>query len=480
MSALRALQRLDRRVSRRLPRHVVPLNATLLVLGRMADRWLLWIGLSGALAAGGGRFGRRAAMRGLLSAGVASAVANGPVKLLARRSRPPAAAAARGLPGLPVTSTTSFPSSHAATAFAFATGVTQELPIAAVPVAAVAGLVGYSRVHTGVHHPSDAVAGALLGVGAGLVTRRYWPVAPHDPARTRTASVPADAEPSPEGRGLVVVVNPSSGPGDPPTEELRAGLPEAEVVEVSEGSEIEGALREAVSRACTIGVSGGDGTVNVAASIAAEHGKPLMVVPGGTLNHFAVALGLESVEDAVGAVRDGRAVAVDRGLIDGHTFVNTASIGSYVDLVDAREKLEGRIGKWPAVVVALFRVLRKAEPVKIEIDGEARTVWMMFVGNCKYHPAGFAPSWRERLDDGRLDIRIVDGGPWSRVRLVVSVLTGRLARCRAYQQRFERRITVRSREGTLRLARDGETFDGSDEFTIEKAPEPLVVFVPRP
>ena len=483
MSAFRALDRLDRwdrRVSRRLPRHVAALNTTTLTLGRMADRWLLWIGLAGVLAAGGGRFGRRAALRGLLSAGVASALANGPVKLVARRRRPAAAMVARLLPGLPRTSTTSFPSRHAASAFAFATGVTQELPVAGVPVVAVAGLVGYSRVHTGVHHPSDAMAGALLGVGAGLATRRYWPVAPHEPARTHAASVPVDAEPSPEGRGLVVVVNPSAGPGRPATEELRAALPEADVIEVGEGSEVEAALRSAVTKACALGVSGGDGTVNVAASIAAEHGKPLMVVPGGTLNHFAVALGLDTVADAAGAVTDGRAVAVDRGLIDGHTFVNTASIGSYVDLVDARERLEGRIGKWPAVVVALYRVLRHADPVKIEIDGEPRTIWMMFIGNCKYHPAGFAPSWRERLDDGQLDIRIVDGDrPWSRVRLVVSVLTGRLARCRAYQQRFERRITVRSREGTLRLARDGETFDGSDEFTIEKAPEPLVVFVPR-
>jgi diacylglycerol kinase family enzyme len=129
--------------------------------------------------------------------------------------------------------------------------------------------------------------------------------------------------------------------------------------------------------------------------------------------------------------------------------------------------------------VALYKVLRHAEQVRIEIDGEPRTVWMVFVGNCRYHPAGFAPSWRERLDDGQLDIRVVDGAaPWSRVRLIVSVLTGRLARCRAYEQRFERRVTVRSREGRLRLARDGETFDGPDEFTIEKAPEPLVVYVP--
>ncbi|MDP8936492.1 MAG: phosphatase PAP2 family protein [Actinomycetota bacterium] len=475
------LDRLDRKIYRRLPRRSMRLNAALLALGRVADRWLLWVGVAGALALGDGRFGRRAALRGLLSAAVASVVAKGPAGLLTGRRRSGRAGLARRLPGLSVTSTTSSPSRHSATAFAFATGAAQELPGLAVPVTALAGVVAYSRVHAGAHYPSDAVVGAALGVGAGLVTRRFWPVAPHDPVETGPDLTPASVDPSPEGRGLVVVVNPSAGSGPAPTDELRKALPEAEIVEVDDGSQLEDALREAAPRACALGVSGGDGSVNVAASVAAEHGRPLMVVPGGTLNHFALALGLSSVADAAGAVRDGWAVAVDRGLIAGHTFVNTASIGSYVDLVDARERLEESIGKWPAVVVALYKVLRHAAPVHIEIDGEARAVWMVFVGNCRYHPGGFTPSWRERLDDGQLDIRIVDGNrPWSRVRLIASVLTGRLARCRAYQQRFERRITIRSQEGTLRLARDGETFDGPEEFTIEKAPEPLMVYVPRP
>ena len=105
----------------------------------------------------------------------------------------------------------------------------------------------------------------------------------------------------------------------------------------------------------------------------------------------------------------------------------------------------------------------------------------IFIGNCRYHPSGFAPSWRERLDDGQLDIRIVDGSRrWSRARLFLSVMTGRLARCGAYEQRYARSMTVRSLEGHLRLARDGETFDGPEEFTVAKAGDPLLVYVPAP
>lgn len=456
-------------------------EAGLVHVGRAADRGKLWLATAALLGASRGRFRRRAALRGLFAAGLASAVANGPIKLLVRRRLPAPGPWTARLSGHTRTSTSSFPSGHTAAGFAFAAGAAQEVPGLAGPLLALAGLVGWSRIRTGAHHTSDVAAGAALGGGAALLTRRLWPVASHEPARARTAVQPVEVEPSPDGGGLVVVVNTAAGSGERAAGDLRQELPLAEVVELGDGDDLEDALRDAADRGCAIGVAGGDGSVNAAASIAVATGKPLLVVPGGTLNHFAYALGLETIADAARAVRAGRAVSVDRAVIDGHTFVNTASIGSYVDLVDAREKLEDRIGKWPAVLVALMRVLRTSDPVDLELDGERRRVWMIFIGNCRYHPSGFAPSWRERLDDGQLDIRIVDGTqPWSRVRLLLSVMTGRLARCGAYEQRYARSMKVIGREGPIRLARDGETFDGSEAFTVTKADEPLLVYVPAP
>jgi membrane-associated phospholipid phosphatase len=112
----------------------------------------------------GGARGRRAAASGMVCVAATSAIVNLVVKPLGRRRRPDRAeteiTAGREVP---MPRSRSFPSGHTAAAVAFASGVARELPQARLPLDALAALVGYSRVHTGVHYPGDVVAGALLG-----------------------------------------------------------------------------------------------------------------------------------------------------------------------------------------------------------------------------------------------------------------------------------------------------------------------------
>jgi undecaprenyl-diphosphatase len=116
------------------------------------------------LATTGGRAGRDAAVTGLASIAVTSATLNLGVKRIVRRRRPDRVAEAVPLARqVRMPSSTSFPSGHSAAAFAFATGAGHVLPSSGVPLRALAALVAYSRVHTGVHYPSDVLAGALLG-----------------------------------------------------------------------------------------------------------------------------------------------------------------------------------------------------------------------------------------------------------------------------------------------------------------------------
>jgi undecaprenyl-diphosphatase len=136
-----------------------------------ADRSKLWIATAAVLATVGGERGRRAALHGLASVGVTSAVVNLLLKRLARRRRPD-----RATQRVPVTRhvtmpvTTSFPSGHAASASAFATGVATVSPEAGILVSAVAALVAYSRVHTGVHYPADVIAGTVTGASLAQFT----------------------------------------------------------------------------------------------------------------------------------------------------------------------------------------------------------------------------------------------------------------------------------------------------------------------
>lgn len=442
---------------------------------RAADFSAVWVVTAGLLAATQGRPGRRAAARGLLSVGLTSAVANGPLKSVVRRSRPGNLLVPAERVRHRATRTSSFPSGHSASAAAFAVGAASELPWTAAPLGAMAALVGASRVRTGAHYPGDVVAGMALGAGVALATRRVWPA--HPPV----AALPHPARTDPElarpsGKGVHVVTNPDAGPGTSgsPADVLVARLPDVELVE---DDDLGAALARARKGAQVLGAAGGDGSVNAAAEVALADGVPLLVVPAGTLNHFARDIGLQSSDDAVDALQAGTVAEVDVGLVAGEVFLNTASVGAYVDLVHLREKLEERIGKWPAFVVALARVLRSCPPVEVELDGIPRRAWMVFFGNCRYHPSGFAPGWRGRLDDRLVDLRVLAADvPHARLRLVLAALTGTLSRCRAYEQSTVRSVSVRSLQGPLRLSRDGEVFDGPEEFEVTKAVQRLQVY----
>jgi membrane-associated phospholipid phosphatase len=147
------------------------LDAAMARLSRAADYSRLSLTSAAALAVAGGRRGRRAAAMGLASLGVTATIVNLAVKPLGRRARPdrrttqvPSARQVR----MPISA--SFPSGHTAAAFAFATGVGHELPGAAIPLHMLAAVVGYSRVHTGVHYPADVIAGALIGTVLAQLT----------------------------------------------------------------------------------------------------------------------------------------------------------------------------------------------------------------------------------------------------------------------------------------------------------------------
>ncbi|HUA69966.1 MAG TPA: phosphatase PAP2 family protein [Solirubrobacteraceae bacterium] len=140
-------------------------------LSHAANYSRLSIASGALLAIAGGPKGRRAAATGLASVAATSAFVNLVVKPLGRRPRPDRAGeevpAARHVK---MPTSRSFPSGHTAAAVAFAGGVGSVMPAAGVPLHLLAALVGYSRVHTGVHYPGDVLAGAVIGAMVADIT----------------------------------------------------------------------------------------------------------------------------------------------------------------------------------------------------------------------------------------------------------------------------------------------------------------------
>jgi diacylglycerol kinase family enzyme/membrane-associated phospholipid phosphatase len=454
-----------------------------------ADRWLrrlstaanhggLWLGLAVLLGLRPGRL-RRGAIRGVGSMWASSALVNVVLKRIFGRVRPDMAnlRSERTLRRSPVTQ--SFPSGHSSSAAAFVTGVAMESPLAGAALAPVALGVGYSRVHVGVHYPGDVVAGMAVGGAVAAATQHWWRVRPTEPARVRTAY---EAPALPDGEGLVVAVNPRSGPDEyDPAEDIRRILPKAEVLELTEDAGVDELLGEAArsGRAKALGVAGGDGSVAAAAAVALEHGLPLAVIAAGTLNHFARDVGLETPEDTAEAVVSGQAVRVDVADVNGTPFLNTASIGGYPEMVRRRDHLSGRMGKWMALTVAAAQVLRRQTPVSMTVNGQPLKVWILFVGNGCYTPRGLAPAWRPRLEDGLLDVQYLRADVrFSRTRAVLGALLGISDRISAYAEFQAEEVRVVSHSGLRQVAYDGEMGEKATEFHFTKR-ELLTVYCCR-
>ncbi|MFD4432398.1 phosphatase PAP2 family protein [Nocardia sp. NPDC058497] len=446
----------------------------MLRLTRSANTGGLWLATAALLAVKPGP-PRRAALRGAIALAGSSFTVNLVLKSLIPRRRPPAELMphSRRLIDQPFSS--SFPSGHSANAAAFATAVALESPRTALAIAPVAAAVAYSRVHTGAHWPSDVLVGAAVGTSVALATRRWWPIRESDEAEAR---VVRHAPALVDGKGLLLLINPRSGDSAyDPTPDIAEALPAATLVHTEPDRDAAELLQEALDPSIVaVGAAGGDGTIAAAAAVALRNDLPLVVVPAGTLNHFARDLGVYDLREVADATGAGEAVEVDVAAVefetaDGprtHYLINTASIGAYPDLVRLREKWEDRWGKWPAFAAALIVTLHQAEPIRIRLDDRWHDLWFLFVGNGPYHPHGAVPAFRSRLDEGLLDVRWLRADVrFSRTRAVIALMLAAIGHSRVYGERQMHELPVSVRT-PVAVAADGEVVGTASDlrFTI--------------
>ena len=163
----------DRAVDRAMDaiRHPV-VDRTMYTISSAADHSLLWFGIAGLRSARRGDL--RFALKFAATMGIESGLTNGLIKSLFRRGRPEHEIAEGPLPyGMRRPITSSFPSGHATAAFTAATILARTGHGDAFWFG-LATVVASSRVYVKMHHASDVIVGAAVGLALGRAARRFF------------------------------------------------------------------------------------------------------------------------------------------------------------------------------------------------------------------------------------------------------------------------------------------------------------------
>lgn len=208
-----------------------------------------------------------------------------------------------------------------------------------------------------------------------------------------------------EARDLDVELRVSTSPADPPR-----------------------IARDAIERGRVVVACGGDGLVGVLAGVCADEGGTLALVPTGSGNDFARAIGLvhDDPVPALDVLATGEERSVDLGRLEGpgapeggRWFCGVAGTGFDAEANRWANDVD-RISGTALYVAATVRTLATYRPrrFRLTVDGESHDLdaWLVAVGNAQSYGGGMRVCPDARLDDGRLDVTVV--GPVSKAEFL--------------------------------------------------------------
>jgi diacylglycerol kinase family enzyme len=252
----------------------------------------------------------------------------------------------------------------------------------------------------------------------------------------------------------------------PQPQEILAALAAAGVAAelcISSGAELTPEARHCLHKApAAVVAAGGDGTVSAVAGALVGTGIPLGIIPLGTLNHFAADLGIPpGLAAAATIIASGKTCSVDVGEVNGHIFVNNSAIGFYPLAVRQREALQDRLGKWPAMTIALLRLLWRLPRMHLHVQLAEETLPrrtpLVFIGNNRYEMQRLAAPRRTALDQGQLCILLAPDVPRRRLfRIAAAALLGTLDPEKDLEALCCSRLQVAAHHHVLSVALDGE------------------------
>ncbi|MDO8826128.1 diacylglycerol kinase family protein [Methylophaga sp.] len=179
---------------------------------------------------------------------------------------------------------------------------------------------------------------------------------------------------------LPVFINKHGGSADSVIEALQSAS--NITVHALAPDDLYGAIEKAVDKGLPrIVVSGGDGTLAMAAGLLADSNTEMAIIPGGTLNHFAKRLNIPlDIKEALQLALTGQAKPTHFGMVNEQLFLNTSSVGAYVSFVQNREKLERNLPYMLASFMAAIRRLINFRRVNVHINGSQILTPLVFIG----------------------------------------------------------------------------------------------------
>ncbi|WP_409756616.1 diacylglycerol/lipid kinase family protein [Aestuariivirga sp.] len=303
-------------------------------------------------------------------------------------------------------------------------------------------------------------------------------------------------------RGTAVLVNRQSGTvrtmGDEAVHDLIAMTWSGEEYQpqilLIDGAEIEPTVRRLLrSGECgRIVVGGGDGTVASVAGLLVGSGIAMGILPLGTMNLMAKAIGMEAeLGAALSQVKDAEPRAVDAARAGEQLFLHHVSFGIQPRIVRIRERLgySSRLTKILASSRALVTVLLRPQSQRLTLAIDGRMIDYktpaLVVSNNIYEDSAWLK--QTRLDEGLLGVYAIQ--PMSTpayLRLVLDLLRGRwrdnlnLQEERGREVTIDRRRRFGRRRRSIRATIDGELTLFRLPLTITSEPGALMVLVPRP
>jgi len=244
--------------------------------------------------------------------------------------------------------------------------------------------------------------------------------------------------------------------------------------------ELDAAVREPVSRAHLKGVvaAGGDGTL---LDVANRHpGVPIAVLPLGTENLFARALGLtcrgERLADLIAA---GRTARFDCARANGRRFLVVGSAGFDAEVIHlAHARRTGRIRRWfYALPIATALARYRFPTITVTLDGESNhTAGLVLVANLSRYALGLPIAPEASGNDGLLDVCLFEcSGRWRLFCDLMAVLQGKFGRRRNVVTLQARRVQLTGGvEVPVQI--DGDPA-GHTPMMIEVEPSAIEVFV---